>query len=282
VKAYQAVHSISMMCRVLDVSRSGYYAWLKRPTCERRRQDARLAAEIERSHTESRGTYGAPRIQADLVERGFHASRKRIARIMWELAVEGVTRRKRHTTTVRDDQARPARDLVDRDFTATGPNQLWVADITYVPTLEGHLYLAIVLDVWSRRIVGWSMQDHLLTDLVVEALEMALARRNASGVIHHSDQGCHYTSLVFNARCAEAGVQPSMGTVGDAYDNAMAESVFATIECELLDRTRFRTRAEADAALFDFIEGFYNTRRRHSALDYLSPAEYERRSGLAA
>jgi len=270
------------MCRVLEVSRSGYYAWLHREPCERRKQDALLAAEIERSHTASRGTYGAPRILADLVELGYEVSKKRVARLMREVAVEGVTRRKKHVTTVRDELARPAADLVDRDFSTTGPDQLWVADITYVPTFEGHLYLAVVLDAWSRKIVGWSMQDHLLTDLVVEAFDMAVARRSPTGVIHHSDQGCQYTSFVFSARCAETGVQPSMGSVGDAYDNAMCESFFATLECELLDRTRFRTRTEADAALFDFIEGFYNSRRRHSALDYLSPAEYEQTQARAA
>jgi putative transposase len=270
------------MCRVLEVSRSGYYAWLHRVPSERRKQDALLAAEVERSHAASRGTYGAPRILVDLQELGYRPSKKRVARLMREIAVEGVTRRKKHITTVRDELARPVADLVDRDFSASGPDQLWVADITYVPTFEGHLYLAVVLDVWSRKIVGWSMQDHLLTDLVVEALDMAVARRNANGVVHHSDQGCQYTSFVFGARCAEAGVQPSMGSVGDAYDNAMCESFFATLECELLDRTRFRTRLEADRALFDFIEGFYNSRRRHSALDYLSPAEYEQTYALAA
>lgn len=282
MKAYQAVHSISRMCRVLEVSRSGYYAWLHRKPCERRKQDALLAAEVERSHTASRGTYGAPRIWADLTELGYCVGRKRVARLMREVAVEGVTRRKKHVTTIRDELSRPAPDLVDRDFSTTGPDQLWVADITYVPTLEGHLYLAVVLDAWSRKIVGWSMQDHLLTDLVVEAFDMAVARRRPSNVIHHSDQGCQYTSFVFSARCAEAGVDLSMGSVGDAYDNAMCESFFATLECELLDRTRFRTRTEADAALFDFIEGFYNSRRRHSALDYLSPAEYEQTQAWAA
>lgn len=270
------------MCRVLEVSRSGYYAWLHRVPSERRKQDAVLAGHIEHSHTESRGTYGAPRILADLHELGYRPSKKRVARLMREIAVEGVTRRKKHITTVRDELARPVADLVDRDFSASGPDQLWVADITYVPTFEGHLYLAVVLDAWSRKIVGWSMQDHLLTDLVVEAFDMAVARRNANGVIHHSDQGCQYTSFVFSVRCAEAGVQPSMGSVGDAYDNAMCESFFATLECELLDRTRFRTRLEADRALFDFIEGFYNSRRRHSALDYLSPAEYEQTHAMAA
>lgn len=282
MKANRAVHSISLMCRLLNVSRSGYYAWLHRKPCERRKLDALLAAEIEHSHAASRGTYGAPRIQVDLLELGYSVSKKRVARLMREVAVEGVSRRKQHVTTIRDELARPVADLVDRDFSATRPNQLWVADITYVPTFEGHLYLAVVLDAWSRKIVGWSMQDHLFTDLVVEAFDMAVAQRNPKNVIHHSDQGCQYTSFVFGARCAEAGVQPSMGSVGDAYDNAMCESFFATLECELLDRVRFRTRAEADRAVFEFIEGFYNPRRRHSALDYLSPTEYEQTYAWAA
>jgi putative transposase len=282
VKAYQAVHSIAMMCRVLEVSRSGYYAWLHRKPSLRSLRDDELLVEIHRSYWASRGTYGAPRIQADLAEAGYSVSKKRVARLMREAGLEGVTRRREPTTTTRDELARPAPDLVDRDFNVRGPDKLWVADITYVPTLVGHLYLAVVLDAWSRRVVGWSMQDHLGTELVVDALEMAVARRKPSNVIHHSDQGCQYTSLAFGARCAEMNVQPSMGSVGDAYDNAMCESFFATLECELIDRFRFRNHAEADAAIFDFIEGFYNPRRRHSALDYLSPAEYERRHAQAA
>jgi putative transposase len=282
VKVNQAVHAISTMCRVLEVSRSGYYAWLSREPSERTKLDAKLTVEIHRSHEASRGTYGAPRVLVDLAEAGYGVSKKRVARLMRTAGLEGVSRRRKRTTTVRDPQARPAEDLVDRDFTASGPDELWVADITYVSTLVGHLYLAVVLDAWSRRVVGWSMQDHLRTELVLDALDMAAARRQPDQVIHHSDQGCQYTSLAFGARCAELGVQPSMGSVGDAYDNAMCESFFATLECELLDRVRFRNHAEADAALFDFIEGFYNSRRRHSALDYLSPARYERMHAQAA
>jgi putative transposase len=188
----------------------------------------------------------------------------------------GVSRRKFVMTTLADG-AQPAPDLVDRTFTADGPNVLWVADITYVPTWAGFLYLAVVLDVFSRRVVGWSMSTTLHADVVLAALNMALASRKPTGVIHHSDQGSQYTSFAFGKRCQEAGVRPSMGSVGDAYDNAMAESFFATLECELLDRRRFKTQAEARMAVFAFIEGFYNPRRRHSALDYLSPIAFERR-----
>jgi putative transposase len=183
---------------------------------------------------------------------------------------------------VRDERARPAPDLVNREFHAERPNQLWVADITYIPTWSGFLFLAVVLDVWSRRIVGWSMATHLRTELVLGALDMALEQRRPKDVIHHSDQGTQYTSIGFGARCRGAGVRPSMGSVGDAYDNAMCESFFATLECELLDRTRFRTTAEAEMAVFEFIEGFYNPRRRHSSLDYLSPIDYERVHPAAA
>ena len=282
VKAHQAVHAVALMCRVLEVSRSGYYAWLNRAPSARMRRDAALTVEIHRSYHASRRTYGAPRVQADLVEVGHAVSRKRVARLMRTAGLAGITRRRKRVTTVRDARAQPAPDLVDRDFSTSGPNELWVADITYVPTVEGHLYLAVVLDAWSRRVIGWSMQDHLRTELVLDALEMAAGRREPTEVIHHSDLGCQYTSFAFGDRCAELGVQPSMGSVGDAYDNAMCESFFATLECELIDRHRFRNHSEADAALFDFIEGFYNPRRRHSARDDRSPMEYERRHAQAA
>ena len=274
--AHQAVHPIATMCRVLGVSPSGYYAWRKRPLSPRARTDVALTAHIDAIHRMSRGTYGAPRIHAELAARGFQLGGKRVARLMRNAGVQGVSRRKPFHTTVRDETARPAPDLVDRQFTATGPDRLWVADITYVPTWAGFLYLAVVLDAWSRRVVGWAMESHLRTELVLAALDMAVAQRRPTEVIHHSDQGCQYTSLAFGRRCGEAGVRPSMGSVGDAYDNAMCESFFATLECELLDRDRFRTQADARLAIFDFIEGWYNPRRRHSALDYLSPMIYER------
>lgn len=271
--------SIATMCRVLEVSRSGYYAWLTREKSERRRQDEVLIERIEQIHRDSRGTYGAPRIYAELKEEGTAIGQKRVARLMRESDIRGVCRRKFITTTRRDPAARPAPDLVDRKFKADGPNQLWVADITYVPTLAGFLYLAVVLDVWSRRIVGWSMKTTLARKLVVEALDMAIQqRRPKPGLIHHSDQGCQYTSIEFGSRCRHADVRPSMGSVGDCYDNAMCESFFATLECELLDRTTFTDPAEARLAVFDFIEGFYNPRRRHSALGQISPAEFERRA----
>ena len=194
--------------------------------------------------------------------------------------IAGVSRRRGVVTTRRDPNARPAPDLVDRNFTATCVDQLWVADITYIPTLAGFLYLAVVLDVFSRRIVGWSMANHLRTELVLAALEMAIGQRKPTGVVHHSDQGTQYTSLAFGGRCREAGVRPSMGSVGDAYDNAMCESFFATLECELLARRRFASPADARMAVFSFIEGWYNPARRHSSIGYLSPIAYEEKTAM--
>ena len=268
---------MATMCRVLDVSASGYYAWQGRPPSARAQADAALLAQIRAIHTRSRGTYGAPRIQAELAAQGTHVGRKRIARLLQAAGLAGVSRRPWVTTTRRDPTARPAPDLVKRRFTVEGPNQLWVADITYISTWAGFLYLAVVLDAWSRRVVGWAMATHLRTELVLDALNMAVTQRRPTRVIHHSDQGSQYTSLAFGRRCEAAGVRPSMGSVGDAYDNALCESFFATLECELLDRRRFATQVEARLAVFDFIEGWYNPHRRHSALAYLSPLAYERR-----
>jgi putative transposase len=270
------MHGIATMCRVLGVCPGGYYARQKRAPSARARADAELSERIVEIHRYSRATYGAPRIHAELREQGIKVGCKRVARLMRAAKLRGVSRRHWMVTTVRDHQARPAPDLVERNFSATAPNRLWVADITYIPTWAGFLYLAVVLDVFSRRIVGWAMETHLRTELVLQALDMALEQRRTYGVIHHSDQGSQYTSLAFGQRCQQAGVRPSMGSVGDCFDNAMCESFFATLECELLERRRFKTQVEARMAIFDFIEGWYNPRRRHSALGYLSPNEYER------
>jgi putative transposase len=275
MKSQEDRHSIATMSRVLEVSRSGFYAWAGRRPSRQAREDSELGQRMQNIHEQSRGTYGAPRIQAELAASGMHVGRKRVARLMRGTGIRGVSRRKWTTTTVRDRTAVVAPDLVKRDFRAQGPNQLWVADITYVPTWSRFLYVAVVLDAWSRRVVGWAFAMHLRMELVLAALEMAVRRRQPVAVIHHSDQGSQYTSLAFGARCRQAGICPSMGSVGDAYDNAMCESFFATLECELIDRYRLRTPAEAETAVFQFIEGWYNSRRRHSALDMLSPIEYE-------
>jgi putative transposase len=276
VRVHQATHPVTTLCRVLGVSASGYYAWRQRPASVRATADAALSARIDAIHARSRQTYGERRIHAELNELDVHVSRRRIARLMRAMGLAGVSRRKRTGTTVRDHDARPAPDLVERNFTAPGPDQLWVADITYIPTWAGFLYLAVVLDAWSRRVVGWAMATHLRTELVLDAFNMALAQRRPAKVIHHSDQGCQYTSFAFGRRCELMGVRPSMGSVGDAYDNAMCESFFATLECELLERHRFATQAAARLAVFEYIEGWYNPHRRHSALDYRSPINYER------
>ena len=259
------------MCRVLGVSPSGFYAWRKRPPSARSCAYAQLSLRVSKIHQRSDATYGAPRVHAELKAEGIKVGRKRVARLLKSAGLVGVSRRKWIHTTVRDRNARPAPDLVERNFGAPQPNRLWVADITYIPTWAGFLYLAVVLDVYSRRIVGWAMETHLRTELVLEALDLARWQRRPEAVIHHFDQGSQYTSIQFGARCREAGVRPSMGSVGDCFDNVMCESFFATLECELLARRRFKTLAEARMAVFEFIEGWYNLHRRHSALDYLSP-----------
>jgi len=276
MSANQAVFPVAVMACVLGVSESGFHAWRRRPASAHAIADTALLKRVRTVHASSRDTYGAPRVHAEMRAGGEKHGRKRIARLMRQAGLAGASRRRiAVTTTRRDRDARPAPDLVDRDFTATAANQLWVADITFVPTVTGFLFLAVVLDAWSRKIVGWSMANHLRAELVIDALEMAIGQRRPGGVIHHSDQGSQYTSLAFGKRCKEAGVRPSMGSVGDAYDNAMCESFFATLECELLDKRRFTSQAEARMACFSFIEGWYNPVRLHSALGYRSPMAYE-------
>ena len=280
-----AHHDVSLMARLLGVSRQGYYAWKRRGPSRRETQDAALTEKIKAHHERSHGTYGAPRIQADLRETdGLPVGRRRVARLMRAAGLVGVHRRTgRASLTRQDRQAQAAPDLIGRDFTAQAPNLCWTADITYVPTQEGWLYLAVVLDLFSRKIVGWAMADHMRTELVTDALAMAIAaRRPRPGLVHHSDKGSQYTSLTFGQRCEKAGVRPSTGRTGSCYDNAVTESFFASLETELIDRTTFHTRKHAEQALFAYIEGFYNPRRRHSANDQLSPAEFERRHAAKA
>ena len=282
MRAYQADYPIATMCRVLGVSTSGYYAWLKRGPSATAQRDAELKEQVEEIHRRSRGTYGRPRIHAELKERGERVSPKRVARLMKQSGLRGACRRQHVITTQRDSQGRPAPDLVQRRFSADGPDQLWVADITHIPTQTGFLYLAVVVDAWSRRVVGWAMATRLHAKLVIEALNMAVAQRRPKQVIHHSDQGSQYTSFAFGARCREAGVRPSMGSVGDCYDNALCESFFATLECELLDRHSFRDAREGQRYVFEYIEGWYNPHRRHSALGQISPIRFEERERMAA
>lgn len=282
IDAEKAHHDVSLLARVLGVSRQGYYAWAARGPSARARADAELTEKVRGHHRASRGVYGAPRIQADLAEcDGIRIGRKRVARLMRADGLSGVARRKGQRTTVRDRHAVAPSDLVRRRFVADGPNRVWTADITCVPTGQGWLFVAVVLDVFSRRIVGWAMAAHMRTELVTDALGMALhQRRPDTGVIHHSDQGSQYTSVAFGRHCQDAGVRPSTGRTGSCFDNAVTESFFASLECELIDRHFFRTRSEAERAVFGYIEGFYNPRRRHRANDQLSPVEYERRQAL--
>jgi putative transposase len=279
VEREKACPAVVTLCRVLGVSPSGYWAWRKRDCSARARTDTQLVAQIWAIQQTSRGTYGVPRVHAALASAGTHCGRKRVARLMRSAGLVGCQRRRPFQTMQRDPAAKPAPDLVQRTFAASGPNMLGIADSTYVPTRdEGLLYLAVILDVCSRRVVGCSMADHLRPELVVGALEMAVwNRRPGAGVIHHSDHGCQYTSLLVGERCQAVGIRCSMGAVGDCYDNAMAERFFATLECELLARQSFRTHLAARTALFEYIEVFYHRQRRHSALGYLSPEGYERR-----
>jgi putative transposase len=278
VEQEKATFPVAAICCVLGVSASGYWAWSKRGPSARELADAALSVAIREAHQRSRDTYGSPRVHAELRAQGIRCSRKRVARLMRADGLSGVHRRRFVATTMRDPGARPAPDLVRRGFAARGPDRLWVADITELPTWQGPLYLASILDAWSRLCVGWAMDPSPSAGLVTRALDMAIAsRRPGPGLIHHSDQGSQYTSLAFGRRLREAGIAASMGSVGDSYDNAMAESFFASLETEVIDRSLWHSRAEARAAVFDWIETFYNRVRRHSALAYLSPAEYEQR-----
>ena len=277
MKANQADVSVRAMCKTLGVSHSGYYDWLDRPACPRAQANVVLLEQIRQAHKASDATYGAPRIQAELADQGVGAGHNRIARLMRADGLRGVSRRRAWcVTTKRDKAQKAAPDLVKRQFVASDINQLWVADMTYIPTWAGFVYLAVVLDVFSRKVVGWAFGERQTADLVIAALNMALQTRKPGQVIHHSDQGSQYTSLEFGKRCADMGVRPSMGSVGDAYDNAMAESFFASLECELIDRRSWKTFAEARMAIFTWIEGWYNPRRRHSGIGQTSPINFEK------
>jgi len=273
-------HPISRMCRVLGVTAAGYYASKDRPPSARALRDEHIKQRIAFHFEASRGTYGAPRLLDDLADEGVLVSRKRVARLMREMGLAGVSgregKRRRRKSTVAESAA--VVDLVRRDFTADEPNQVWFADITYVPTWEGWLFLAVVMDACTKRIVGWSMRDDISAGIVVDALGMATTmRRPEAGLVHHSDRGAQYRSLAFGKSLRDSGILASMGETGMPHDNAVTESVMATIKKDCVHRHRFKTRDEARFAIFDYIEGFYNPHRRHSSLGNLSPAEFERR-----
>jgi putative transposase len=278
IAAKKAEHSIKAMCRVLGVSRSGFHAWERRAPSPRRLANERLLERIRAIHEENRRVYGSPRIHAELrLADGVRVGRKRVERLMRQAGLSGLVARKRGRTTIRVPGVRVCEDLVDRAFLAAAPDRLWVADITYLRTWEGWLYLVAVQDVFSRRIVGWAMADHMRTELVTDALQMALARRRpAPGLIWHSDQGSQFVSLAFGQQARAAGIAQSMGSKGDCFDNAVAESFFATLKKELIHGRPWPTKAELRTEVFEYIEVFFNRRRRHSTLGMLSPVQFER------
>jgi putative transposase len=279
--AFMAEHSgvfqIKNMCRVLGVSPSAYYAWHGRPPSRRERVNAELAEHILQAHRDSRGTYGSPRIEPALRAKGIECNHKRVERLMRVLGIQGVSRRRKHPTTTDSKHELPiAPNVLNREFTATAPNQKWLGDITYIDTLEGFLYLASLEDVFSRRIVGWAMADHMETSLVASALDMALFHRQPQGdLVHHSDRGSQYASLDYRRLLDKRAITVSMSRTANCYDNAMKESFFATLKTECA-RQPFATRAAARVAIFEYIEVWYNRQRLHSALGYLSPEQFER------
>ena len=277
IAATKAEHSIQIMCRVLEVSRSGFHAWARREPSARAVADAALSGRIAEIHADSLRTYGSPRVHAELrLEDGVRIGRKRVERLMRNAGLAGQLKRRRGKTTIAVQGVRTAPDLVERDFNPTEPNRLWAADITYIRTWEGWLYLASVMDCYSRRIVGWALADHLRAELVVDALEMAVTRRRPDvGLVHHSDRGSQFTSLIFTRRCRSVGIDISMGSRGDCFDNAVLESFHASLKKDLIHRRSWPTKAEARTAVFGYIESFYNRRRRHSTLAMLSPVEFE-------
>jgi putative transposase len=277
IAARKAEHAVKTMCRVLGVSRSGFHAWERRAPSARALEDRRLTERIEQIHATNRRVYGSPRIHAELrLADGERVGRKRVERLMRQAGLSGLVARRRGRTTIRVAGVRVCEDLVDRAFAAEGPNRLWVADITYLRTWEGWLYLVAVQDVYSRRIVGWAMADHMRTELVTDALQMALARRRpAPGLIWHSDQGSQFVSLAFGQQARAAGIAQSMGSRGDCFDNAVAESFFATLKKELIHRRAWPQKAELRTEVFDYIEVFFNRQRRHRALGQRSPVEFE-------
>ena len=277
--------AVAVSCRVLGVSTSGFYEWRARPASPRTVADEALSHTIGQIHQMSRGTYGAPRVHAELrLAAGVRCGRKRVERLMRAAGLQGVFRRRRRGCTVRDPAAQPSTDLVQRRFTADRPDALWVTDITQHRTEQGWVYCAVVLDVFARRVVGWSIADHLRSELVIDALDMARWRRRpAEGqTIVHSDHGTQYTSWAFGHRLRTAGLLGSMGSIGDCFDNSMVESFFGSLQLELLDRQPWPTRQDLANAIFEWIEAWYNPRRRHSALGNLSPIDYERHHTPAA
>lgn len=269
-------YPVRMLCRGLGVSPSGYYAWCKRPPSARAQANAQLLAAAKQEYQASRKTYGSPRVHQALLRLGHRCGRHRVARLMRHAGLCGIPRRRYVRTTQRAAGQTGAPDRLQRDFSADAPNRKWVSDITYIATRQGWLYLASVLDLYSRRVVGWAMAEHMRDELVLEALTMAYVQRGApSGLIYHSDHGSQYTSSRVQAWLAEHGIQASMGSVGDCYDNAVMESFHSILKREGVPKQAYATRRQARTHIFEFLEAFYNRQRLHSTLNYRTPVEYE-------
>jgi putative transposase len=276
IDAEKAQYPIGVLCKALDVSRPGYYAHTRRPPSKHATRDAALGAKIAEIHARSGKRYGSPRVHEELREDGEHVSRKRVSRIMKERDLRGKRRRRFRVTTQSEHDMPVAPNVLARDFSASAPNQKWVGDITYIWTREGWLYLAVLIDLFSRRVVGWSMSDSLATELPLRALQMAIhARRPPRGLVHHTDRGCQYASSDYRAVLEQHGLVASMSRKGDCWDNAVAESFFASLKTELVRDIDFLTRDQARREVFAYIEGFYNRRRRHSSLGYANPEKRE-------
>ena len=280
IRSHLGEFKVRLMCRVLSVSASGFYAWKKRRPSQRSKQDRSLLLEIEKSHKKSRKSYGSPRVFRDLKDLGLKVGEKRVARLMREAGIKAKTAKPFRGTTNSDHSHPIAPNILDRQFSpslAGGPNQVWSADITYIPTREGWLYLSAVLDQWSRRVVGWSMQERAGSSLAIDAIKMALSyRRPGTGMLHHSDRGIQYAAADFRKLLKSRRIECSMSRKGDCWDNAVSESFFATLKKELVQDSDWKTREEARSALFEWIEVWYNRQRRHSSIGYVPPAEYEK------
>lgn len=283
IDEHRAVYPVSRLCQVLGVSSSGYYAWRKRIPSQRAQSDQALTIRIRAIHHRSRQTYGSPRIHAELVAQGERVNHKRVERLMQQDGLQARHKRRYRVTTTQADASLPiAPNRLGQTFQTTRLNQTWLSDITYVPTAEGWLFLAAVMDLHSRRIIGWNLSETLTTPLALAALQMALTHRQPPAqVLHHSDRGCQYASADYQAVLATRGLVASMSRSGNCYDNAPMESFFATLKAELVHRTTFTSRLQARREIIAYIEGFYNPTRRHSALGYRSPREFETILGLA-
>lgn len=280
IQAEKAQYPVKMLCRVMAVARSGFYAWCRHPARARERENHWLAAHVRACYQEFRGRYGSPRLHRELQARGIRVGRHRVARLMRLHGLRSICRRRYRRPRPGHPEMVGANDL-QRNFTATGPNQKWAGDITYIATGEGWLYLAVLMDLYSRRIVGWAMGMQMTTALTLQALEMALHQRSiVRGLLHHSDRGCQYAAVIYQQRLTALGIHCSMSRPGNCWDNAVLESFFATLKTELIHHQRFQTRQAAKTEIFEYLEGFYNRQRRHSTLDYLSPVEFEEQTGL--